>query len=146
MALLKNDSSHLLEKNTGTCSSIVHDECNKDKFQGTTMFDVSRRSFLGASLAGVAGGMAWGQEPKLRNIPETPAFQPDTLFLTWQRDPTTTMTIQWVGTQGETSDNRIYYRSSLSAFSVAGMVSTAGTEASLGGSLSALNGWQVHKP
>ncbi len=25
------------------------------------------------------------------------AFSPDSLFLTWQRDPTTTMTIQWIG-------------------------------------------------
>lgn len=38
-----------------------------------------------------------------------PSFQPSTLFLTWQRDPTTTMTIQWVGTVGETSDPNVYY-------------------------------------
>ena len=36
-------------------------------------------------------------------------FQPATLFLTWQRDPTTTMTVQWVGTVGETADTRVYY-------------------------------------
>ena len=31
-------------------------------------------------------------------------FNPATLFLTWFRDPTTTMTVQWVGTRGETPD------------------------------------------
>jgi hypothetical protein len=37
------------------------------------------------------------------------AFQPSTLFLTWQRDPTTTMTVQWVGAVGETADTKVYY-------------------------------------
>ena len=36
-------------------------------------------------------------------------FQPNTLFLTWQRDPTTTMTIQWIGVRGETDDTTIRY-------------------------------------
>lgn len=36
-------------------------------------------------------------------------FRPDTLFLTWQRDPTTTMTVQWIGAAGETTDTNIYY-------------------------------------
>jgi hypothetical protein len=36
-------------------------------------------------------------------------FRPDTLFLTWQRDPTTTMTVQWVGVRGETADTAVYY-------------------------------------
>jgi hypothetical protein len=31
------------------------------------------------------------------------------LFLTWQRDPTTTMTVQWVGTRGETADTNVSY-------------------------------------
>src|SRR5262249_40406590 len=35
--------------------------------------------------------------------------RPSTLFLTWQRDPTTTMTVQWVGTAGETADTNVYY-------------------------------------
>src|SRR5262249_56371724 len=35
------------------------------------------------------------------------AFQPNTLFLPWQRDPTTTMTVQWVGTAGETADTTV---------------------------------------
>jgi hypothetical protein len=37
------------------------------------------------------------------------AFQPSTLFLTWQRDPTTTMTVQWVGAIGETADANVFY-------------------------------------
>lgn len=40
---------------------------------------------------------------------DDPTFIPATLFLTWFRDPTTTMTVQWVGTQGETSDTKVYY-------------------------------------
>jgi hypothetical protein len=71
------------------------------------MIHLSRRSFLGASLAGLAATPLLGadQAPEKAKKPaEDPAFQPDTLFLTWQRDPTTTMTVQWVGTVGETQD------------------------------------------
>ena len=39
-------------------------------------------------------------------VPEG-AFHPSTLFLTWQRDPTTTMTVQWIGTLGETKDTAV---------------------------------------
>jgi hypothetical protein len=63
---------------------------------------VSRRSFLGAALAGLAAPRAFAQEHA--------AFQPSTLFLTWHRDPTTTMVVQWVGTLGETADPTVYYR------------------------------------
>lgn len=56
---------------------------------------------------------ACGVEPTLPALPIRPfdeaAFNPSTLFLTWQRDPTTTMTVQWIGTRGETSDTNIYY-------------------------------------
>jgi hypothetical protein len=76
------------------------------------MFTPSRRAFLGASLAGLASGRILGaatlEEPAPK-IVEDPAFQPSTLFLTWQRDPTTTMTVQWVGTRGETADTTVYY-------------------------------------
>lgn len=143
---MRKHVSIFLRKSLEQPGRVAHDSMEGNSGGGTNMIDVSRRSFLGASLAGVTGTLALGQEPKLRNIPETPAFQPDTLILTWQRDPTTTMTIQWVGTQGETSDNRIFYRSALSPFNVAAMVSTGGTESSLPGSLSALNGWQIQKP
>jgi len=106
---------------------------------------VSRRLFLGASLFGVASPVLLGQDrPKV--LPEDFTFNPDTLFLTWHRDPTTTMTIQWVGTQGETADNRIFYRPAFSPTSVANVVATAATSASLGHSISIFNDWQVQKP
>jgi hypothetical protein len=84
------------------------------------MFDPSRRVFLGASLAGLASGRIFAAAPPAREVvkaPDTaalrarddPPFQPSTLFLTWQRDPTTTMTVQWIGARGETEDTRIYY-------------------------------------
>src|SRR5262245_1815978 len=73
------------------------------------MFSSSRRTFLGASLAGLASGSLFGQTTPLPPAPEDPAFKPDTLFLTWQRDPTTTMTVQWIGTAGETADLTIYF-------------------------------------
>ncbi len=77
------------------------------------MPSLSRRSFLGAALAGLASTPLLAAdppaEPPKKSSGEDPAFQPATLFLTWQHDPTTTMTVQWVGTQGETSDTRISY-------------------------------------
>ena len=64
-----------------------------------------RRDFLRSSLGGLAaafsvGPSLWAQDGAdamrpanvRRKIPG-----PDTLFLTWQQDPTTTMTIQWIG-------------------------------------------------
>src|SRR5690242_16669741 len=62
-------------------------------------------AFLGASLAGLAGGRLLAASPlediKGAKDADDSAFQPSTLFLTWQRDPTTTMTVQWVGAIGE---------------------------------------------
>ncbi len=80
------------------------------------MNDFSRRGFLGASIASLAAISLFGQDkPSVRPIKtrDDPAFQPSTLFLTWQRDPTTTMTVQWVGTAGETADNAVYYTTDL---------------------------------
>jgi hypothetical protein len=75
------------------------------------MPNVSRRAFLGASLAALASNrLLAGDKPALAKEEKDDApFQPDTLFLTWQRDPTTTMTVQWVGAVGETSDIRVSY-------------------------------------
>ncbi len=77
------------------------------------MFLPSRRAFLGTSLAGLASGQliraaapADTPAPKVR---DKPAFQPNTLFLTWQRDPTTTMTVQWIAATGETADTKVSY-------------------------------------
>lgn len=67
-----------------------------------TQFD--RRTFLGTSLSGAAaftfGSRLWAADvdpskPTASSV--APIGGPDTLFLTWQRDPTATMTVQWVG-------------------------------------------------
>ncbi len=76
------------------------------------MFVPSRRAFLGTSLAGLATGRLLGQDKiteTIAKLSDDAAFQPGTLFLTWQRDPTTTMTVQWVGVTGETADTRVSY-------------------------------------
>jgi hypothetical protein len=76
------------------------------------MFLASRRAFLGASLAGLASGLvsaSYVADPVVKAV-DDPPFMPDTLFLTWQRDPTTTMTVQWIGARGETRDTKITYK------------------------------------
>src|SRR6266446_5915362 len=73
---------------------------------------ISRRAFLGASLTGLAAGRLFAQDKPAEATPKSlddAPFQPSTLFLTWQRDPTTTMTIQWIGAIGETSDTKVSY-------------------------------------
>ncbi len=70
----------------------------------------NRREFLGTTLGGLAAvgaGSVLGLDGLLGSnsaayggfpTPDAAAgFRPDTLFLTWQRDPTTTITIQWLG-------------------------------------------------
>lgn len=62
-----------------------------------------RRSFLGSSLGGLAALslrpmlFAGAVDDRAPAPPVATAISPSTLFLTWQRDPTTTMTIQWIG-------------------------------------------------
>lgn len=78
------------------------------------MFLPSRRTFLGTSLAGLGAACLFAQDSERKSLPkifDDAPFQPDTLFLTWQRDPTTTMTVQWIGAVGETTDTTIYYAS-----------------------------------
>lgn len=65
---------------------------------------LQRRQFLGSTLAGIAalpfGSSLFAQQVASQPAATKPAdglFNPDTLFLTWQKDPTTTMTVQWVG-------------------------------------------------
>ncbi len=66
---------------------------------------IGRRSFLTSSLGGLAAlspasTLLAQDAPAIAELPPAPV-RPSTplaaLFLTWQRDPTTTMTIQWVG-------------------------------------------------
>jgi len=63
------------------------------------MVSINRRQFSGGSLAGLAAlfteqTILLGQSTAI--VTPTPSGL-ETLFLTWQRDPTTTMTVQWVG-------------------------------------------------
>jgi hypothetical protein len=76
------------------------------------MTPLSRRAFLGTSLAGLAAGSylmidKFGNSPS--NLVDPATHRPSTLFLTWQRDPTTTMTVQWIGTDAETPDANVSY-------------------------------------
>jgi hypothetical protein len=76
------------------------------------MISISRRSFLRASLAGLATGSLLGADKPAETVSpsrDDAPFQPSTLFLTWQRDPTTTMTVQWIGAVGETADTKVSY-------------------------------------
>src|SRR4029077_9191687 len=67
---------------------------------------VDRRSFLGTTVRSLAAALA--ADPALLGRPAAafadPPSRPDTLFLTWQRDPTTTMTVQWVGADAAPPD------------------------------------------
>jgi hypothetical protein len=62
---------------------------------------IDRRGFLGTSLGGLvltlgaSGCTHSAAQPVAAD--SAPPGKPDTLFLTWQRDPTTTMTAQWIG-------------------------------------------------
>jgi hypothetical protein len=75
-----------------------------------SVFTPTRRSFLAASLAGLAPTRLFALD-KLADAHKSPevASPTDTLFLTWQRDPTTTMTVQWVGPLGDPADARVSY-------------------------------------
>ncbi len=69
--------------------------------------EIDRRGFLHGTLAGFAalsaGGLLAAQDEALfetlddKDRPRFNDGNPDTLFLTWQRDPTTTITATWVG-------------------------------------------------
>jgi acid phosphatase type 7 len=77
------------------------------------MLDFNRRRFLQTSSLVMAGGLARnvraadaGAAPQFA---ATPSFDPTALFLTWQRDPTTTMTVQWVGGEKTDGDRPLWY-------------------------------------
>jgi hypothetical protein len=63
----------------------------------------NRRGFLGTSLGGMAAALITPLNQVARAEDAAPAAPgagpslPDSLFLSWQRDPTSTMTVQWVG-------------------------------------------------
>lgn len=69
------------------------------------MRDFTRRQFIQSTLttAGVAVGAMSAPQGISSGLAaegqksEAAESKPETLFLTWQRDPTTTMTVQWIG-------------------------------------------------
>lgn len=65
------------------------------------MFPTDRRAFLGASAGALASALAAGPTLLARDVPPPRTLGDssglDTVFLTWHRDPTTTMVVQWVG-------------------------------------------------
>ncbi len=89
------------------------------------MADLSRRIFLGTTLAELAAANLLAvnattaaaetapvkkvSTPVVNQIAQESPDKPSTLFLTWQRDPTTTMTVQWVGPKNSAVDTQIYY-------------------------------------
>ncbi len=74
------------------------------------MSRIDRRQFLSRGL-GVAAAVSTSAIVGCAEQPSSneATFKPDTLFLTWQRDPTTTMTVQWIGKQGDVQDPRICF-------------------------------------
>lgn len=74
------------------------------------MLPLDRRLFFGVSLTGLAAALAAGPMLIGKEVPEEDpnGIRPDTLFLTWGGDPTTTMTIQWVGGHEKTPDPSIH--------------------------------------
>src|SRR5579885_1491792 len=64
------------------------------------MIDLSRRDFIQTASLLAAGGYAGRLLAGPAAQPTFAAhasFVPTALFLTWQHDPTTTMTVQWIG-------------------------------------------------
>lgn len=72
---------------------------------------LDRRDFLGSTLGGLAFALSSGgilfADDKAKSLQPTQAFDPDMMFLTWQRDPTTTMTVQWVGASGNADELKV---------------------------------------
>ena len=75
---------------------------------------LNRRRFFGAGLGGLTAALSAGPTLLAQDAPPEPpadekVFIPDTLFLTWLRDPTTTMTVQWVGRAKDADDPVVRY-------------------------------------
>ena len=77
-------------------------------------YNSDRRRFLATTAgftAALAGGpRLLGQDTAKVELVGEKMVKPDTLFLTWQRDPTTTITIQWTGRAKAISEPTILYR------------------------------------
>src|SRR4029079_7183757 len=77
------------------------------------MSELDRRRFLQSASLAIAGGYAqcvFGKASDcVPKFAERPTFEPTALFLTWQRDPTTTMTIQWVGSEADGAKRPVWF-------------------------------------
>lgn len=72
-----------------------------------------RRQFLQSTSLLLAGGyVASALGADAAGVPpfaKEPTYDPTALFLTWQRDPTTTMTVQWLGSEKDAVDRPIWF-------------------------------------
>ncbi len=77
------------------------------------MLNMSRRGFLQTSSILVGGAYAHSlfadSVLAAPSFAPKPTFEPSALFLTWQRDPTTTMTVQWVGDAKDAAKRPIWF-------------------------------------
>jgi len=96
------------------------------------MTNVDRRSFLGSSLGGIAGAISCVPTLLAQSTIEPAGL--DTLFLTWQRDPTTSVAIQWVG--AVVPDAVVYYGE---------LASEIGSRAAVRTRTYPETQWQVHR-
>jgi acid phosphatase type 7 len=74
---------------------------------------ITRRGFLQTASFLVGGAYAHsllGETPQpTPAFAAKPTYEPTALFLTWQKDPTTTMTIQWIGDEKEAVNRPIWF-------------------------------------
>ncbi len=77
------------------------------------MFETNRRHFLQTGSLLLAGGYARGlfasEAGPAPAFAAKPEFDPTALFCTWQQDPTTTMTVQWIGESGDADQRPLWY-------------------------------------
>jgi Calcineurin-like phosphoesterase/Purple acid Phosphatase, N-terminal domain len=80
------------------------------------MNGMDRRMFLGSTLSGAALALSPAQflskasaAAKLSHVFDDFGYAPKTLFLTWQNDPTTTITVQWLAPESA-DDKTIHCR------------------------------------
>jgi acid phosphatase type 7 len=77
------------------------------------MIDLQRRRLLQSAsilLGSACVRPVFGDDAaRLPAFAEKPSFDPAALFLTWQHDPTTTMTIQWIGSRESGAERPIWY-------------------------------------
>ncbi len=80
------------------------------------MHTPSRRLFLQSSSLLLAGGYArtllGADAAEKPAFASEPSFDPTALFCTWQQDPTTTMTVQWIGEQGDADSRPLWFAES----------------------------------